>query len=607
MLKREMKFVFQASIIFALIGLGAYGVFAGNLGSPGIVASSSGGGTAADPSQSIDGTVHNGVLTTFMRSDAAPALASGVTLTAPVLGTPASGNLSNCTSTSMVLTTPILGTPTSGTLTNCTGYPNVTAQTGTPFLTTLGSTGASSASGIDNTAVGYQALNVEAAGTDSTGVGFQTGLLNTAVGNTFVGSQSGTANTTSTGQAFFGYQAGKLVTGADNSIFGYQAGDSLNSGVRNSLFGRDAGGAAGAGGMVDCTFLGYQTGLVNTASSNVFIGSSAGATNTSGTGQCFVGTAAGATVTGNDNTIFGYFAGDAFTTGARNSLFGKDAGGAAGATSMSDSTFLGYQTGLVVTGNNNTLIGSSCGSATLTSGTDNIGLGKSCVFTNANGQIAIGSGATTTAANQFVAGASAMPATDVYFGKGVTSTTSTAWNLHGTGGSGADNAGGALLVMGGAGTGTAKGGNVIIQTSPAIATSSTAQTLRDRYIAVAKGTVLTDATPVTLATITLGANAYAGGRIICTVQCTNGTDQQAFTQIVEWSMATKAGTYTTAITASTGAKSVTGGSTIANTWTITAAGAIQLSSDTSLTPSGTNSFVAYYSIENHSEVSVTLP
>ena len=50
-------------------------------------------------------------------------LPSGQALTAPVLGTPASGNLSNCTSSGQVLTAPVLGTPASGTLTNCAGLP----------------------------------------------------------------------------------------------------------------------------------------------------------------------------------------------------------------------------------------------------------------------------------------------------------------------------------------------------------------------------------------------------------------------------------------------------------------------------------------------------
>lgn len=75
-------------------------------------------------------------------------MASGMTLVAPVLGTPASGNLANCTfptlnqnttgsagsvaaanvtvgtfASGMTLVAPVLGTPASGTLTNCTSIP----------------------------------------------------------------------------------------------------------------------------------------------------------------------------------------------------------------------------------------------------------------------------------------------------------------------------------------------------------------------------------------------------------------------------------------------------------------------------------------------------
>ena len=67
---------------------------------------------------------------------------TSMVLTTPILGTPTSGNLSNCTSTSMVLTTPILGTPTSGNLSNCTSTsmvlttPVLGAATGTSLTTT---------------------------------------------------------------------------------------------------------------------------------------------------------------------------------------------------------------------------------------------------------------------------------------------------------------------------------------------------------------------------------------------------------------------------------------------------------------------------------------
>jgi hypothetical protein len=58
------------------------------------------------------GTVASGIISACTSTSMA--------LVTPVLGTPTSGDLSNCTSTSMTLVTPILGTPTSGNLTNCT-------------------------------------------------------------------------------------------------------------------------------------------------------------------------------------------------------------------------------------------------------------------------------------------------------------------------------------------------------------------------------------------------------------------------------------------------------------------------------------------------------
>lgn len=63
------------------------------------------------------------------------------TFVTPALGTPASGNISACTSTSMVMVTPVLGTPTSGNISNCTGSPTLTAPvigaaTGTSLSTT---------------------------------------------------------------------------------------------------------------------------------------------------------------------------------------------------------------------------------------------------------------------------------------------------------------------------------------------------------------------------------------------------------------------------------------------------------------------------------------
>ena len=89
---------------------------------------------------------------------------TSMVLTTPVLGTPTSGNISNCTSTSMVLTTPVLGTPTSGTLTNCTGTAtslNIGGNAATATLATNATTAANltTASPIYRNAAGAGYLN----------------------------------------------------------------------------------------------------------------------------------------------------------------------------------------------------------------------------------------------------------------------------------------------------------------------------------------------------------------------------------------------------------------------------------------------------------------
>jgi hypothetical protein len=158
------------------------------------------------------------------------------------------------------------------------------------------------------------------------------------------------------------------------------------------------------------------------------------------------------------------------------------------------------------------------------------------------------------------------------------------------------------------GTGTGTGGNLIIQAPFSAKSSSTAQgTWVDRQIIVSKGKVLTDNTAVSLFEVALPTLAMCGGTIIACVECTDGTDMQSFSQTVTYSAVNKGASYTTSITASTGDKSVSAG-TIVNTWSIltgTNKITIQLSSDTSLTPSS-NAFTVYYEVHNHSEQATTI-
>lgn len=225
--------------------------------------------------------------------------------------------------------------------------------------------------------------------------------------------------------------------------------------------------------------------------------------------------------------------------------------------------------------------------------------------------VAIGILSVAPGANQFVAGSSAANTAwidNVYFGSGVTDTAPKSVTYNATGGSGANVAGANIAIAGGKGTGTAAGGKVSLYTSPSIASGSTAQTLVERVVVPAKGVALTDATAVSLFEIALPKLKMTGGKIVATVQVTDGTDMQSFTQEITYSAVNKGGTYTTSITATTGDKSVSAG-TLTNTWTIlngTNKVTIQLAADTSLTPSGTNSFVVYYTVTNNSEQAITL-
>lgn len=120
------------------------------------------------------------------------------------------------------------------------------------------------------------------------------------------------------------------------------------------------------------------------------------------------------------------------------------------------------------------------GQATTANNAKGIAIGQSATIGASTGfGVAIGQSATTTAANQFVSGSPSYPINDLYFGKGVTNATATAYTLHGTSGTGTDNAGADLKLAGGQGTGTGVGGAVTIQVAPPGSTGTSANALVD--------------------------------------------------------------------------------------------------------------------------------
>lgn len=169
-------------------------------------------------------------------------------------------------------------------------------------------------------------------------------------------------------------------------------------------------------------------------------------------------------------------------------------------------------------------------------------------------------------------------------------------------------AGPAFTIAGAKGTGTGGGGNIIHQTAfAAKSTGTTQNTLVARDIVVAKGKVLTDETAASLFEIALPDLAMCGGTITATTVCTDGTDMQSVTQVVTYAAVNKGGTYTTDLDVGTTSTAISDG-TLSNTWSIlegTNKITIQLTPDTSLTPSS-NSFLVYYQVKNNSEQAITV-
>ena len=218
------------------------------------------------------------------------------------------------------------------------------------------------------------------------------------------------------GNQFLGIDAGTANTGSNNTAIGSTALAAITS-------------------QDDCTSVGFESLLVNTVSENTAIGSQALKTNTTGTKCTAVGftalsgsnaanctavgheamhaattaencTAVGvsaisAIATGNNNNSFGAFSLNALTSGADNSLYGNTAGrlittssGNAGfghanlfslVSGSGQNVAIGKGTlDSIVTGNNNTAIGTNSGSALTLADSNNIMIKNDGVVADSN-------------------------------------------------------------------------------------------------------------------------------------------------------------------------------------------------------------------------------
>jgi hypothetical protein len=200
------------------------------------------------------------------------------------------------------------------------------------------------ADGLNNTAIGYQALAVATSTDGNTAVGYQALTANTVgLANTAVGYQALVSNTFSSFNTAVGYRALRFNTGTSNTAFGYSALGANTTGTLNVAIGTDALGESITGG--GNIAIGTNALLNNqSATSTIAIGVSAaaGGANYASQRGVYVGYQSGLSViTGSDNNTFlGYNSGAAVSSGANNTLLGYRAGDTL--TTGSNNLIIGY-------------------------------------------------------------------------------------------------------------------------------------------------------------------------------------------------------------------------------------------------------------------------
>lgn len=179
-----------------------------------------------------------------------------------------------------------------------------TTQSGTPFLTVVGVTGANSATGVSNTVMGFQALDSLTSGQWNTVVGYRAGSSASAGssfglvaigylagagqthfggGNTLVGTEVAQTASSNSNRTFIGFRAGQFNTGANNTCVGRDA-DQFSSGNDN-------------------TVLGYSSAqALSSGSNNVYIGSSVQSSSATSHDAVGIGKSA---VAANDSVVIG--------------------------------------------------------------------------------------------------------------------------------------------------------------------------------------------------------------------------------------------------------------------------------------------------------------
>lgn len=220
------------------------------------------------------------------------------------------------------------------------------------------------------------------------GLGASSIATNTAVGATALAAVTSGSN--STGVGYLALNA--LTSGSNNIAFGANAGKSITTGHDTVSLGKDALSTATTGHY--SVAIGSSAMASATATSCVAIGYQALQTASSGSYSVVIGYQAGASAAiGTESVLVGYTSGQ-YSTGSGNVCVGSSTGSYT-TFSGSNNVFMGYQTaaGAITSAGHNVGIGAFAYSG-LTSGTENVAIGKNSLIslTTSNYNVAIGSG-----------------------------------------------------------------------------------------------------------------------------------------------------------------------------------------------------------------------